>query len=357
MIDKNHGGNCSKRNIIDFSVNTNPLGLPEGLSDIISRNTGLILRYPEPASERLRRVLAALHDIRPENIAIGNGSIELIYLVPRAFKTKRALIITPTFSEYEFAVESNGSIPVFFKTFEKEDFKIDCGKLAERLPCCDAFFLCNPNNPTGYMLHSDKVLYLSRLSRKYKGILILDEAFIEFTKEARGTAIISEAVKNESLVILRSLTKFFAMPGLRLGYAIGHKRIIEKISKLQYPWNVNSLAQFAGEKVLADKSYMDRTRLFVAKERQYLFEGLGSIKGLKVYPSPANFILCKLQTRLGSGSIPSTAERLTRQLLRKGIYIRACGNFRGLSDRFFRVAVRKRDDNDRLINSIEKALR
>jgi len=352
MIDRTHGGNCLKRNIVDFSVNTNPLGLPKGLPDIISKNIDCVLRYPDPSSEQLKRKLAAVHAVGPENIVIGNGSIELIYLVPRAFKTKRSLIITPTFSEYEFAIKSNGSMPTFFSTSEKGGFKIDCGKLAERLPRCDALFLCNPNNPTGSMLCSDDVLYLSRLCRKHKGLLIIDEAFIEFTEQPKGTTIISDAVKNGSLIILRSLTKFFAIPGLRLGYAIGHKSIIGRIVKLQYPWNVNGLAQLAGEKVLADKVYMGQTRLFIAKERQYMSERLGSIKGLKVYPSSTNFILCKLRNTQVKSSI-----ELTRRLLRDGIYIRACGNFRGLNNRFFRVAVRKRDDNDRLISSMEKVLR
>lgn len=351
MIDRIHGGNCLRRNIVDFSVNTNPLGLPKGLPYIISKNTDCVLCYPDPSSERLKRRLAALHNIEPENIAIGNGSIELIYFVPRAFKIKKALIITPTFSEYEFAVRSNGSIPAFFNTYEKDGFRINCIKLAERLPHCDALFLCNPNNPTGTILHSDDVLCLSRLAKKHKGLLILDEAFIEFTEQSKSTAIISDAVKNGSSVILRSLTKFFAMPGLRLGYVIGHKKMIEKIVKLQYPWNVNGPAQLAGEKVLADKVYMDRARLFVAKERQYMFERLGSIKGLKVYPAAANFILCKLQ----NAPIQDSNE-LTRRLLREGIYIRACGNFRGLNNKFFRVAVRKRNDNDRLTNSIKKVL-
>ncbi len=352
MIDRIHGGNCLKRNIIDFSVNTNPLGLPKGLSDIISKNTDCVLRYPDPFSVRLKRKLSGFHAVGQENIAIGNGSIEFIYLVPRVFKIKKALIITPTFSEYEFAVRANGSIPAFFNASEKGDFKIDCGKLAERLPHHDAFFLCNPNNPTGAILHSDEVLYLSCLSRKHNGLLIVDEAFIEFTEQSKSRAIISDAVKNGSLVILRSLTKFFSMPGLRLGYAMGDKRIIERIVKLQYPWNVNGLAQLVGEKVLADKVYTDRTQLITAKERQHIFKKLGNIKGLKVYPSSANFILCKLQNTPIQNS-----NELARRLLRDNIYIRACGNFRGLNDKFFRVAVRKRADNNRLINIMEKVLR
>ena len=352
MIDRAHGGNCLKRNIIDFSVNTNPLGLPKGLLSIVSKNTDCILRYPDPSSERLKKRLAVLHGIEPENIAIGNGSIELIHLAPAAFKIKKALIITPAFSEYEFAVKSNGSTPAFFNASERDGFRVDCGELAERLPRHDAFFLCNPNNPTGAVLSGDDLLRLSRLSGKNGSLMILDEAFIEFTEDSKRTAIVSKTVKDGYSIILRSLTKFFAIPGLRLGYAIGHKRMIAKIAKLQYPWNVNGPAQLAGEKALADRAYMARTRSFVAGERQYMIEKLGGIKGLKAYPSSANFILCKLQ----NAPVRSSAE-LTRRLLRDDIYIRACGNFRGLSDRFFRVAVRKREDNNRLIDSLEEALR
>jgi len=352
MIDRIHGGNCSRRKVIDFSVNTNPLGLPKGLADIIPRSADLVLRYPDPSSERLKRKIAISDGVAPENIAVGNGSIELIYLIPRAFKIRKPLIITPTFSEYEFAVRSNASTPTFFNTSEKDDFKIDCGKLAERLPRCDALFLCNPNNPTGTLLNSDEVLYLSRLLKKRKVLLVLDEAFIGFTSQAKSKAVISEAVKDGSVVILRSLTKLFAIPGLRLGYVIGRRDIVDRITKLQYPWNVNGPAQVAGEKVLADRAYAKRTRLFVSGERQYMAERLSGIKGVKTYPALANFILCKLE----KPPIRNSGE-LTRRLLSDGIYIRDCANFRGLNDKFFRVAVRRRGDNDRLIRSIEKAFR
>ncbi len=351
MIDRIHGGNCLKQNIIDFSVNTNPLGLPEGLENIISKNADCILRYPDPSSERLKRKLAALHDVCPGNIVVGNGSIELIYLIPRAFKIKKALIAVPTFSEYEFALKSNGSKPIFFNTSEEKDFKIDAVKIAGSLPRPGALFLCNPNNPTGSLLSKDEMLHLINLCKKQGVILIIDEAFIEFTEESSETLIISSAVKNGSLVILRSLTKFFAIPGLRLGYAVGNKRMIAEIAKLQYPWNVNGPAQLAGESVLADKDYMDRTRVFVAKERQYMFERLNNIKTLKAYPSATNFILCKLQNAPVQNS-----KELKQRLLCAGIHIRDCGNFRGLSNDFFRVAVRKRSDNSRLINSIETVL-
>lgn len=352
MIDRLHGGDCLKQDIADFSVNVNPLGLAKGVKDIIKKNIGIILRYPDPSSERLKKKLADLHGVEPENIAIGNGSIELIHLVPRAFNIRKALIAIPTFSEYEFAVNANGGMPAFFNASEEDDFRIDCAGMAGLLPRGGAFFLCNPNNPTGFLLPGREVLRLAQLCRRRRALLVLDEAFIDFVKGWDGAIVVSEAVNTGSVVILRSLTKFFAMPGLRLGYAIGHKNAIRRITRLQYPWNVNGLAQLAGEKALADKDYMDRTRAFVAKERQRIFKRLADIKGLKVYTSAANFILCKLRGH----SIRDSGE-LTRRLLRKGVYIRSCGNFRGLNNKFFRVAVRKTDENDRLIECIGKALR
>jgi threonine-phosphate decarboxylase len=351
MLNRIHGGDCPKPGIIDFSININPLGLPRGLSGAILKNADCILRYPEPSAWRLKVKLAALHSIKPGNIAIGNGSIELIYIIPRACKIRKAVIATPTFSEYEFALRSNGSNPVFINADEQEDFRLNCLKLGASLPRADAFFLCNPNNPTGSLLHNDEVMHLARSCKRQGAVLILDEAFIEFAKEANRAETISESVEKGSMVILRSLTKCFAIPGLRLGYAIGHEKIIDMIARLQYPWNVNGLAQLAGEKAIADKSYMERTRMLVVKERQYIFKGLNSIKGLKIYPSLTNFLLCKLH----DAPIKSAGE-LARRLLRHGICIRDCSNFRGLNDAFFRVAVRKREENNRLINSIKKAL-
>jgi threonine-phosphate decarboxylase len=352
MIDRIHGGNCLKKDIIDFSVNINPLGLSDKLSCIIPKNTGLILRYPDPSSERLKIKLAESHGIDAKNIAIGNGSIELIYLIPRAFKLKKPLIVIPTFSEYEFSLKANGSRPSFFRTREQDNFRIDLGKLAGGVARSDAVFICNPNNPTGSKLRDDELSRLIRLCRKYGTIMVLDEAFIDFSEGPLRTAVVPEAVRDGHMVIIRSLTKFFAMPGLRLGYAVGHESVIGKISGLQYPWNVNHPAQLAGEEVLADKIYADRTRQFIAKERQYMFKALGAIKGLRTYPSSANFILCKLQNTAIKDS-----NELAGLLLRKGMYIRVCGNFRGLDDRFFRVAVRRRGDNDRLIDGIRRLLR
>lgn len=352
MIDRSHGGTCPQKNIIDFSVNINPLGLPKGVADRISDYRDCVLRYPDPSSERLKRRLAARHAVSPENVVIGNGSIELIHLIPRALKIKKALIAVPSFSEYEYAFKVNGSTVSFFKTSELEEFRLDIDAISARIPRRGYLVICNPNNPTGSLLSADEVMRLVRVCRKRDTVLISDEAFIDFTDAYRAEGVIAEAIHGRSLVILRSLTKIFAMPGLRLGYAIAHKEAIGKMTQHQYPWNVNGLAQRIGEMVLDDERYMRLTRTFIAEERRFVTGGLRAINGLKVYPPSANFVLCKLHS-----STLHDSKELARRMSRDGICIRTCGNFRGLDERFFRVAIRNRRDNERLLNALGRAVR
>lgn len=360
MLDRIHGGNIKEylegvssygHKLIDFSANINPLGLSPKAQEAVIKNIQGVIHYPEPDSKALKKALGIFWDIGSHNIAVGNGSIELIYLIPRALKLRRVLIITPTFSEYEFAVESNSSKAIFFKTEEEKGFKIDLHQLAKLIPKADSVFLGNPNNPTGGHLSLEEISFLARECKKYGSILIVDEAFMDFVRNPDGESLILEAARNKNLLVLRSLTKFFALPGLRIGYAVGHPNLIKSISGLQYPWNVNSLAQAAAERVLRDKNYINKSREYVTKERRYLFGRLKSINGLRVYSPSSNFIFCKL-----AGPAIKSAEVLNQNLLKKGMVVRNCSNFRGLDERFFRVAVRRRAENLKLIKALKEVL-
>lgn len=358
MLNRVHGGDVwpyfkdSQNKIIDFSANINPLGLPKSAKGIIVKNIDKLIHYPEPESRALRRTLASFHDISSRNLLVGNGSIDFIYLIPKAIKARNILIPIPTFSEYEFAARASGATLLFAKSTEKENFKIDISKFKALIPRADLVFLCNPNNPTGTLLSYEEVLSLVDVCVRHKASFVIDEAFIDFISNSHRVTLISEAVKNKYLLVLRSLTKFFALAGLRLGYLVGHKDIIEKISQFQFPWNVNSLAQIVGEEVIKDRKYMEETRDFMLKEREYLFNRLKSINGMKVYPSSTNFFLCKLKnfkTR--------TISQLYSRLIKQGVVIRDCSNFRGLNDGFFRVSVKKRKENIRLISALKGALK
>lgn len=346
------GNNFPGKKLIDFSANINPLGMPSGAGKALIKSLESIVHYPDPECKHLKKGLAFFHHIGCNNLLLGNGSIELIHLIPRALKAKNILIVTPTFSEYEFAVKSNGARAVFVKAGEREKFKINIPKIMKCIPGIDLVFLCNPNNPTGSYLPRDEISVLSELCAKSKTILVLDEAFMDFMENGDKITMVPEASRNKSLLILRSLTKFFALPGLRLGYLIGHKNLIGRIAPFQYPWNVNSLAQAAGEEVLRDRGYIKKSKEYILKERASLTADLKKLKGLKVYTPSANFIFCKLE----NGNV-RRAKELSERLIEQGIIIRRCHNFRGLSDRFFRVAVRKKDENAKLISAMKRILK
>lgn len=354
-----HGGNIREAEekfgfpasrILDFSANINPLGLFPKLKDIITSNIDSLLHYPDSECKILKEELAIFLGVETSNLLIGNGSIELIFLVPKALSPHRVLIPIPTFSEYEFSVKQSKGKVLFIRTRQEESFKIKIENLIKLFPKVDLVFICNPNNPTGNLISKDEIIYLAKAGQKYRTTIVVDEVFIDFVKDQENYSVIKEAVKVSNLLVLRSLTKFFALPGLRLGYLVGNKNLISKLSKYQFPWNVNSLAQLAGKEIIKDVNYIRRSKEFIIKERNYLFKRLKEIKGITPYVPTANFVFCKLNDgRLNS-------RILFEELGRRGILIRDCSNFRGLSNRYIRVAVRKREENDKLITALTKIL-
>lgn len=365
MINRIHGGNIwpylsavggsatggSNSKIADFSASINPLSLPPTVKGIVTRNIDKLSHYPDPESKGLKIALAKSYNLSTANLLIGNGSIELIYLILQALKPGKVLIPQPTFSEYEFASRINGARILSLRAKENEDFRIDLLRLKKLIPRAELVFLCNPNNPTGSLLPALEVLSLLNLCRKHKAILVVDEVFMDFVPAAKKQTLISEASKDKNLLVLKSLTKFFALAGLRLGYLIGHTKVIDRISGFRHPWNVNSLAQMAGEEALKDKKYIKETGEFMRKERAYLFDNLTRIEDLKVFPATANFFLCKLES-----ARVRDAHDLSKKLIKQGILIRNCYNFRGLNNKFFRLAVRKRKENNRLLIALKEAL-
>lgn len=354
VLETRHGGDVARYiensptgTIIDFSANINPLGLPPGVRKALSDSISGITAYPETDSRSLKRTLADFHGIREENLVVGNGSIELVYLIPRALDAKKVLIVTPTFSEYESAAVSNGSQILFYETSEKEGFKLKLSDLEKHLSGVDLVFICNPNNPTGRNIPRNDLLALIELCDRHKAALVIDEAFIDFVDGCDGDDLVLLAAGRKGVIVVRSLTKSFAIPGLRLGYMSAERGVIDQVRRLQYPWNVNSLAQVAGMAALKDRDFMIKSREYISSERSHLSGKLNEIKGLKVFPSDANFILCKLE-----GCSIKDAGRLNKELIKRGMALRDCGNFRGLDASFFRVAVRTHEDNHKLIEAL-----
>jgi threonine-phosphate decarboxylase len=351
-----HGGNLreiSRRYavdedaIVDFSSNSNPLGCPAAVRTIFRNGVSLLSSYPDIHCAALREALAAALGCGPQNIIAGNGSTELIYVIPRAFKPRRALILTPTFSEYEKSLIAAGCAVRSLPLHEEEQFRVSPGEVSGLLSRVDMLFLCNPNNPTGALMERDALSELLTEAEK-KGVLaVVDEAFVDF---APRSSIIGDIRRHKNLMVLRSMTKFYGIPGIRLGYCVGSSRLIQQLNRFKEPWTVNALAQKIGIACTADRTYAVKTRRFVDAERDYLFSQLQSIPGLQPWPSSANYLL--LQITRGGLSSGAVYEKLAR----RGILVRDCRSFKGLGRRFLRVAVKRRRDNRWLLAALQSVV-
>jgi threonine-phosphate decarboxylase len=351
-----HGGNSAEiarkygldeQTIIDFSSNINPLGFPTGIQDLLKKDISVITRYPDTHSSSLRKIITSRIGVPEKNIIVGNGSTELIYLLPRVFNPQTALILQPTFSEYQASLESMGCAVRHFSLDENAHFRVNTDDIIPLMSKVDIIYVCNPNNPTGVLVKPGDLKPLVTQAAKRDILFVVDESFMDF---AGDESLAGEAVKRKNLIILKSMTKFFGIPGLRLGYLIAHGKTVESINKHKEPWSVNVLAQRVGEACLTDDSFYGNTRQFVSRERKYLYRQLNGITGLRVYDSSVNFLLLKIVKKILSST------EIYHILARQGFLIRDCRSFRGMGTNFIRIAVKRRKQNQLLIKAIKKIM-
>ena len=334
----------------DFSANINPLGFSPRVKKALLQNKSTILHYPDREAYDLVDQLSCYHDLPAHSILTGNGSTELIFLLPRVLRPKRVLLVVPTFSEYETSIRKVNGKVFHFKTFEKDQFCINAERLLGELSKgFDMLYICNPGNPTGVLTPYDVLLDVVKYARDKSTRVIIDETFIDFNKNQSVKYLTNQY---ENLYVLRSMTKFFGLPGLRAGYVISSKKNIIKLREQQEPWTMNALAQHASIESLKDRGYIKRTILYVQEARQKLIKELNKSPLLKIFPGAANYLLLKLEK-----SAPLTVSQLYERLLQKRIIIRKCDSFDGLDDKFFRVAVRKYSENRKLVAELAKELR
>lgn len=333
--------------LLDFSANINPLGPAPGVRDAVCSSFHQLTHYPDRECYDLRRALSGLHGVDMANIVAANGSTELIYLLPRLLPGRKGLIVAPAFSEYGRALEREGWETDHLVLSPGDGFALSLEKLAARLgDGCDLLFLCNPANPTGAILPLSMMEDIHRLCRDTGTFLVLDEAFMDFREEESAKGMLCERGGG---IVLRSMTKFYAIPGLRLGYAMASVEIIRRCSERLEPWSVNTAAQIAGVASLADARYRERTIRSANAERDALAAGLAALPGLVPFPSAANYLLVEIHAGAGAAELRSA-------LLPKGIIIRDCSNYIGLDESFFRVAVSSREDNCRLLTALAETL-
>lgn len=334
--------------IMDFSASINPLGPPPGVRAAVMAAFDRLVHYPDTDCTEFVEALARHHGCRPANICVGNGSTELIYLLPRLADNRRALLIAPTFSEYAGALRGAGWQCDYLVLPSGEGFPLSLEQVRRELAKgYGLLFLCNPGNPTGRLYRTAEVTELLSLCREAGALLVLDEAFMDFCEEESAK---QQVIASGAGVVLRSMTKFYGFPGLRLGYALAGEPLAARLTALRCPWSVNTLAQAAGVAALADSGHGARTLEYVTAMRESLGRGLAALPGVKAYPGSANYLLCELTGGL-------TAAGLQERLLPGKILIRDCASFCGLDGRFFRVAVRTVAENERLLELLRCATR
>ena len=342
-----HGGIYSQNRqfdpaIIDFSSNVNPLGFPPSARRLLRESQGLISLYPDSDSNLLRKRLEKYTGVPSGQITVGNGATEILYNFCKAFLVgRRTLVPIPTFGEYEAAARLGGARMGYFKTMNLND---DIGDFLSEIPRYGCVLVCNPNNPTGVLAKRKVLDSILDDSRQRSSLVFVDECFIELASSP-GETVVSRIRKFDNLFILRSMTKSFGLAGLRVGYGLGSRRMAEVLNRIKIPWNVGGVSQKIAAGVLPARSYLQRTRKLVGRERAYLTRSISRIGGLRCYGSEANFIL--IRSEAGSG-------RLQRRLLEKKILVRDCSSFRGLDGRFVRIAVRTRNENRKLVRELER---
>jgi len=339
-----HGGDVwGHMPVTDFSSNVNPLGPPKSVLEALKDGLWRINHYPDLAGRDLKKHLAEHVGVSKENIALGNGSTELIKNLCEAFVDPDDIVIIaePTFSEYGVWCDWAGANVQRVYADSSDGFKVNIDEIVEAQ--ANAIFLCNPNNPTG-VLTEDIPLLLERTGRST--MVFLDEAYIEFTNAKSAYSLVEEY---PNLVVLRSMTKFYTLPGLRLGYAVACEELIQELEGVGVPWNVNALAEVAAISALKDKEFSKASLEHLEKEKDYVHGGLKDL-GLPVLPSRANFFLFNLR------DFGITAADLKKKLLEKSLLIRDCASFNGLDEYYARICVGKHEDNKRLIDEMRGIL-
>ena len=340
-----HGGMFSVRglssDVLDFSSNINPLGMSPRVKQAIRKNLDLFETYPDSHSQHLRSTLESYTGVPSSCIVIGNGATEIIYNFCLAFLSGSTpvLIAIPTFEEYETAARLAGANPSFFCTMNLQD---DLEMFLSRIPSNGYVFVCNPNNPTGTLVPKNHMEKIIRQAKKRGTAVFVDESFMDLV-HGRGESVMQLIQKYRNLIVLYSLTKSFALAGMRLGYCIGSKRVISTLDRVRIPWNVSGIAQKAVPAALSDLAHLDNAKRIIKTETEFLKKEISKIDGFKCHDTSANFILIKT-------SMDSTT--LQKKLLKRKILVRDCKSFRGLDSSYIRIAVKTRRENKKLIEAL-----
>ncbi|MFA6010055.1 MAG: threonine-phosphate decarboxylase [Desulfobacteraceae bacterium] len=352
-----HGGNifdvaerlgCNPSDIIDMSSNLNPLGPPPGLVQHLKDNMDTIISLPEVNSKKITSMLADRYGIAHECVLAGNGTTQFIYSIPRALETQKALVVGPSYADYNDACAMHHADCQIFITKESDGFRPDPEELNKAVSKVDTVFICNPNNPTGVLWDNGE---LEELCRSHpETYFVIDESYLPFARDSYSESAINFKLPN--VLVLNSMSKVFRIPGLRVGFLLAPVTMIYRFEPLILPWSVNALAQAAVEFVLENRTIVDEflkeTRVFVQHEKQVFLDSIASESRVACYPGSTYFVLAKLQE-------PFMATDLCNALLEQKILIRNCSNFTGLDARYVRFSLKDRETNMRLSHYLKQS--
>lgn len=351
-----HGGNIEelarkynlkKENIIDFSANINPLGLSENVKKAIIKSIDEINIYPDITYYNLKKSISNYEKTTSDYLTLGNGAAEVIFNLVRAVNPKKALLLAPTFGEYEEALLSVNSKIEYYMLSEGNNWDIGIDILDQINEDINIIFICNPNNPTGRLTDRNLILKILKKAKSYKCIVVIDESFLDFVKENEEYTLLKYIEVYNNLFIIKSLTKFFAMPGLRIGYGItSNIDLVKKISNISVPWNINVLAEKSTIKALEEKEYIKNTIAYIENEKSKFYNELCKFKDLKVFKPSVNYIMFKVDKNID----------LKEEMMKENIIIRSCSNYNGLNNKYYRIAVRKREENEKFVAILKKIL-
>ncbi len=331
-----HGGDIYRNRVrLDFSVNINPLGIPGGVKRSLQEAVEDCSAYPDIHAKELKQAVAMGLKVPWEYLIMGNGASELLMAVIHGLKPGKTVIPVPSFYGYEYAAEAGGGEVIYYEMKKEDDFQPGDGLYQMLTEDVDLLFLGNPNNPTGKLPNPEFLERLLEHGEKRNIKILVDESFVEFCEE--GHSLISRLERYKGLLLLRSFTKSFAIPGVRLGYLLcSHRETRERIARQLPEWNLSVFAQKAGVACIREEGFLEETKKLLERERRFLIKGLKE-RGFQVVEGEADFLLFYSE------------RELYETLLEKGILIRDCQNFRGLSKGYYRIAVKTREENKELL--------
>lgn len=357
MTELIHGGDVytamdmgiEEGRILDYSANINPLGMPEAVRRAAEKALMHCDRYPDPLCRGLRAAVAEKEQVPQENLVFGNGAADLIFRLAAAEKPKKALVLAPSFAEYEKALTEINCRILRHRLREEEEFALTDRVLLQLKEDPDMIFLCNPNNPTGRLIRPELLRKIILRCEEKKTLVVVDECFIDFLKKPEQNTVKGMVGRCRNLFVLRAFTKNYAMPGLRLGYGIcADQELLSRVRKAGQPWSVSLVAQEAGIAAVSQDAYLEKAREMIFRERERLCRGLLEL-GYKVFRPEANYIFFKLD-KTEEDYVGSFLEEMAAE----GILIRSCSNYEGLGPGFFRIAVRKEEENKRLLEALSR---